>query len=120
MNMNDVKIAGNLTRTPELKTSATGTTFATFTLAVNNTRKKDDVTYLDCIAFGKTAENLVQLTERGNNVMVEGRLSVRSYEDKTGAKRKSTEIIANSFNAITRKAKTAVAASADIDAELPV
>lgn len=120
MNMNEVKVAGNLTRNVELKTAANGLPFATGTIAINNTRKTDDVTYVDFTVFGKTAENLVNITQRGNNVMLEGRLSVRNYETKDGQKRKSTEVIANTFQAITRKPKADAVASEPMLEELPL
>ena len=120
MNLNEVKLAGNLTRPVELKTAANGTVFATGTLAINNIRKENDTTYVDFTVFGKTAENLLKITGQGDNVMIDGRLSIRSYEAKDGSKRKSTEVIVNSFNLVSKaKAKTAAPAAADY-AELPV
>ena len=111
MNLNEVKLAGNLTRPVELKTAANGTVFATGTLAVNNIRKENDTTYVDFTVFGKTAENLSKITGQGDNVMIDGRLSIRSYEAKDGSKRKSTEVLANNFNLVSKaKPKTAVAA----------
>jgi single-strand DNA-binding protein len=113
LNMNQVTIAGNLTRDAELKTGTSGKVFATGTVAINDTRDRSKVDYVDFIVFAETAENLAKITQKGNNVLLTGRLSVRSYTDKDGNKRKSTEVIAETFQAITRKPKADAAAPAE-------
>jgi len=112
MNMNKVEIAGNLTRDLEVVTAASGKAFSKGTIAVNDMKNRDNVEYVDIIAFGEVGANLAKVTGSGNNVLVEGRLSVRPYTDKDGNKRKSTEVIVESFQAITRKPKAAAAVTA--------
>lgn len=111
LNINEIKISGNLTRDPETLTLPDGKTLTKFTLAVNDAVNREATpTYVDFVAFGVTGENLVKVAGRGHNIFVEGRLSVRPYETKDGAKRKSTEVIVGTFQALTRKPKAAVAA----------
>ena len=111
LNKNSVEIAGNLTRDIEVVTSAAGKSISKFTLAVNDIRNGKDAVYIDCVAFGEVGANIAKVTEKGNNVLVEGRLSVRPYTDKDGNKRKSTEVIVDTFQAITRKPKAAATAA---------
>lgn len=112
LNKNSVEIAGNLTRDIEVITPQSGKAISKLTIAVNDVRDRKNVDYIDCVAFGEVGANLAKVVEKGNNVLVEGRLSVRNYEDKDGKKRKSTEVIVNSFQAITRKPKAAATAEA--------
>lgn len=111
LNLNKVEIAGNLTRNPETVPTTGDKTLTKFTLAVNDPINRDaEPTYVDFVAFGQTGTLIESLTEKGNNLHVEGRLSVRNYEDKDGNKRKSTEVVVATFQALTRKAKVEAAA----------
>ena len=97
-------ITGNLTRDPELRTTTSGTNVCSFSVAVNRTYKgsdgenKEDVSYIDCVAWGKLGEVIAQYAKKGSGVLVSGRLSQRSYEGKDGVKRSRTEIVAEDFN----------------------
>ncbi len=99
-------IAGNLTRDPELRSTPSGSSVCSFSVAVNrvyrdgNGEQKEDVSFIDCSAWGKLGEMINQYAKRGSGVLVSGRLSQRSFEDKTGAKRSRTEIVAEDFNFI--------------------
>ncbi len=87
---------GRLTRQPELRvTPNTGTQVTNFTLAVDRPPKDGQKTadFLDCVCFGKTAENLCKYMDKGKQVAVEGRLQSRVWETKDGSKRKTTEVI---------------------------
>ncbi|MCL4145364.1 UNVERIFIED_CONTAM: hypothetical protein GTU68_029866 [Idotea baltica] len=66
--------------------------------------KVTDTQWHTVIAWGKMAENLSRIVEKGNELAISGKLVHRSYEDKTGAKRYVTEVIANDFLQITKKA----------------
>jgi len=113
LNINNAKIAGNLTRDPETVQLPGDKTLTKFTLAVNDAVNRDaEPTYVDFVAFGQTGTLIESLTEKGNNLYVEGRLSIRNYTDKDGNKRKSTEIVVGSFQALTRKAKATAEAAA--------
>ena len=99
-------ITGNLTRDPELRTTTNGTNVCSFSVAVNRTYKgadgenKEDVSYIDCVAWGKLGEVISNYAKKGSGVLVSGRLSQRSFEGKDGIKRSRTEIVAEDFNFI--------------------
>ena len=98
-------ITGNLTRDPELRTTPNGASVCSFSVAVNrvyrdsNGEQKEDVSFIDCSAWGKLAEMISQYAKKGSGVLVSGRLDQRSWEDKTsGQKRSRVEIVVEDFN----------------------
>ena len=97
-------ITGNLTRDPELRTTTSGSSVCSFSVAVNRTFKggdgenKEEVSYIDCVAWGKLGEVIANYAKKGSGVLVSGRLSQRSFEGKDGVKRSRTEIVAEDFN----------------------
>lgn len=98
-------ITGNLTRDPELRTTPNGSNVCSFSVAVNRTyrdangEQKEEVSYLDCSAWNKLGEMIAQYAKKGSGVLVSGRLSQRSWEDKTdGKKRSRVEIVVEDFN----------------------
>lgn len=100
MNFNKVILCGNLTRKPELKTLDNGTIITSLTIAINqvwkdgNGQKKESTDFLDVTVFGKQAESCAQYLEKGQTVMVEGRLKNRAVEDR-GEKRYKTGVLAD-------------------------
>lgn len=125
-------ITGNLTRDPELRTTPNGATVCSFSVAVNRTyrdgagEQKEDVSFIDCSAWGKLAEVINQYAKKGTGVLVSGRLSQRSWEDKDGNKRSRVEIVAEDFNFLSNRAdgtssysNTADEAPADIPDDIP-
>lgn len=99
MNFNKVILAGNLTRDPESAVTNSGNAVVNFSIATNRYyttqggEKKQDTEYHDVVFFGRTAENISKYLSKGSNVLIEGRLQTRSWEDKNGNTRKNTEII---------------------------
>ena len=100
-------ITGNLTRDPELRTTPNGASVCSFSVAVNrvykdsNGEQKEDVSYIDCSAWGRLAEMISQYAKKGSGVLVSGRLDQRSWEDKNGGgKRSRVEIVVEDFNFI--------------------
>ena len=98
-------ITGNLTRDPELRTTPNGASVCSFSVAVNrvyrdsNGAQKEDVSFIDCSAWGKLGEMIGQYAKKGSGVLVSGRLSQRTWEDKnTGQKRSRVEIVVEDFN----------------------
>ena len=98
-------ITGNLTRDPELRTTPNGASVCSFSVAVNRVYKdtsgeqREDVSYIDCSAWGKLGEMINQYAKKGSGVLVSGRLDQRSWEDKTsGQKRSRVEIVVEDFN----------------------
>lgn len=92
--INTVLCAGNLTRDPEMR-ALPSTSVVSFTLAMNRKwtdksgEKKEEVTFIDCEAWGKTAELVDQYCSKGKNVLVEGRLKQDTWDDKETGKRQS-------------------------------
>jgi hypothetical protein len=91
---------GRMTRDPELRYTSSGKAYANFTLAVQKT--KDEAEFIDCVAWEKTAENIAEYFRKGNRILIQGRLSVNSYE-QNGEKRKFTRVLANSFGFVDSK-----------------
>ncbi len=90
---NRIILVGNLTRDPEIRYTQSGKSVTKFTLAVNNPRNKEETTFVDIIAWEKLGETCNTWLKKGSNTLVEGRLVIRSYDDKDGNKRKATEVV---------------------------
>ena len=88
-------ITGNLTRDPELRSTPSGNSVCSFSVAVNrvykdtNGEQKEDVSFIDCSAWGRLGEMIAQYAKKGTGVLVSGRLSQRSWEDKNGGGKRS-------------------------------
>lgn len=98
--MNKVILKGRLTRDIEMRTTTTGKSVGTFSLAVDRRFKQDgqpDADFIPCVAWGKTAEVMAQYLSKGRETLVEGRMQIRNYDDKDGYKRYVTEVIIDSF-----------------------
>lgn len=97
-------IAGNLTRDPEMRTTPNGATVCSFSVAVNRVfrdssgNQQEDVSFIDCVAWGKGGELINQYAKKGTGILVSGRLEQRSFETKDGQKRSRTEIVMEDFN----------------------
>jgi single-strand DNA-binding protein len=102
MNLNKVQLAGRLTRDPEIKYTQGGTAIADFSMAVSRFWKNDkgenqeEVDYIDCTAFGRTAETIQKHLGKGRAVYVEGRLKLEQWE-KDGQKRSKLKVVAESM-----------------------
>ena len=100
MPVNVVVLAGNVTRDPELNTTAAGTHILRFGIAVNDRVKDasgewhDKANFFDCVMFGNRAESLARFMRKGLKITVSGRLSYSQWE-KDGQKRSKVEVIAN-------------------------
>ncbi len=92
--LNKVFLLGNLTRDPELRQTANGTSVCNFSIAVNEGfGDKKKTSFFNIQSWQKTAEACAKYLAKGRPVLVEGRLQNRSYE-KDGQKRTVTEIVA--------------------------
>lgn len=105
---NRVQLIGNLGRDIELKTAASGKTYAKFTLATNDRYKGADgeqvvnTQWHNLTAFGVTAKNMAKLLAKGSEVVVEGKLTYNQYEDKNGTTRYITDIIVGDFKTLSK------------------
>lgn len=98
---NKVILAGNLTRDPQVRFLANEQAVANFGLAINRRYKsgnemKEEVTFVDCEAWGRTAELVGQYLTKGRACLVEGRLKLDSWDDKDGQKRQKLKVVADS------------------------
>jgi len=103
-NFNKVILAGNLTRDPELRYTPKGLAIAKLGLAINRTWKneagetKEEATFVDVDAFGRTAEVIGQYLKKGRPILVEGRLRLDTWDDKqTGQKRSKLGVVLENF-----------------------
>ena len=107
--VNKVILVGHLGGDPESRFTPGGTDVATFSIATNESRKNSDGNWEDhtewhrCVLFGKQAEFAGEYVKKGQMVYVEGRLQTRSWEDKEGMKRYSTEVVGNAFTTLGRR-----------------
>lgn len=101
-------IIGNLTRDPELRTTASGQSVTSFGVATNRQwtnqagQKQEQVEFHNIVAWGKLAEICQQYLGKGRKVYVEGRLQTREWEGQDGHKRQRTEIIAENMIMLDR------------------
>lgn len=109
---NKIIIVGNLTRDVELKYLPSGSAVATLGLASNRRYKKqdgsqvDEVCFVDVELFGRTAEVANQYLKKGSQILIEGRLTFRTWSDQSGAKRSKHTITAESMQMLGSKNQT--------------
>lgn len=97
MDYNKVILIGRLTRKPEMRHTASGTAIVNMCVAVNRRLGKDDkqeVTYIDVNAWGKTAEFCERYFDKGAAILVEGRLTQEKWTDKQGQNRSALKVTA--------------------------
>ena len=93
--INQVIIMGRLTRDPEMRTTTTGKSIASFSLAVDRGGQDDQADFFDVTAWEKLGELVNQYLSKGRRCLVQGRLRQDSWDDKdTGKKRSKIEIVA--------------------------
>jgi single-strand DNA-binding protein len=93
--INQVILMGRLTRDPEVRTTTTGKTIASFSLAVDRGGQEDAADFFDITAWEKLGELVSQYLSKGRRCLVQGRLRQDSWDDKeTGKKRSKVEVVA--------------------------
>ncbi|MEK9173938.1 MAG: single-stranded DNA-binding protein [Patescibacteria group bacterium] len=103
MNVNKVILVGRLTRDPEIRTTPTGQSVATISMATNSFwtdksgQKQDKTEFHNVVLWGRQAEIASQYLTKGQECYIEGRLQTRAYTAKDGAERRTTEVIAESM-----------------------
>jgi single-strand DNA-binding protein len=99
MDLNKVFILGRLTADPSLRTTSSGTPVGSFSVATNrvwndkNGMKQEETEYHNVVVWGRQAEIANQFLKKGGLVLIEGRLRTRTWQDKQGQNRRTTEII---------------------------
>jgi len=110
--LNKAMLIGNLTRDPELRSTPSGQSVASFAIATNRAwndaagQLQKAVEYTDIVAWGKLAEIASQIMKKGRRVYVEGRIQTRNWEGQDGVKRYKTEVIASDLIVLDRPQST--------------
>ena len=105
-NLNKVILGGRLTETPELKTTPTGVSVTTFSIAVNRKYNKDQqqqTDFINCVAWRNTAEFISKYFQKGSSICVSGAIQTRSWTDNNNNKRYTTEVIVDEANFVDSK-----------------
>lgn len=112
MDLNKVTIIGNLVRDPEARSLPSGQPLSTFTIATNRqwrdakTRElKEAAEFHPVVAWGKLAEIITKYVKKGSKVYVEGRLASRKWQDRSGQKRSTTEVVAENLIMLGHRTK---------------
>ena len=96
---NKVQLIGNLGNDPEIINLESGKTLAKFSIATNESYKNaqgekvTDTQWHNIVAWGKTAQIVEKYVAKGKEIAIEGKLTTRSWEDKDGTKRYTTEVV---------------------------
>lgn len=93
--LNRIDIMGRITRDPELRRTNSGKAVASFTVAVDRDFGEKETDFIDCVAWGNTAEFISKYFTKGGMIVVSGRLQIRSWNDKDGNKRRTAEVVAD-------------------------
>ena len=109
MGINSVSVTGNLTRDPELKATAGGSSVLSMGVAVNDRRRnpqtgnwEDYPNFVDCVVFGNRAEALSRILAKGAKVAVHGRLRQDRWQDQDGRNRSRIEVVADEVDLMQR------------------
>lgn len=108
--LNRTTILGNVTRDPETRTTTTGQTVVSFSVATSRRWKdqasgelKEATEFHNCVAWAKLAQTVGTYVRKGSKLYVEGRLQTRSWDDPSGVKKYRTEIIADNVILLDKK-----------------
>ena len=105
-NYNKVILLGNLTRDPQLSYTPNQTAVVDFGLATNRKwtaadgQQREEVCFVDCCAFGRSAENINKYCQKGRPLLIEGRLTFDSWQAQDGTKRNKLKVTVESFQFI--------------------
>jgi len=108
--LNSAIIMGRLVADPELRTTQSGTNVTTFTVAVERRFQKQgeekQTDFIDVVAWQQKADFVTRFFHKGSMIAVQGSIQTRTYEDKSGNKRKSVEVVADNISFTGSKAET--------------
>ena len=112
--INQVVVVGRLTRDPESKLLQANKILAVFSIACNysstkNGEKTKETSFFNCAAFGKIGETVSKLCHKGDRIGITGRLIQKIWQDKTGQKRQSVEIIVERIQFLNEKSEAGAA-----------
>lgn len=105
--MNKVILIGRLARDVELRATSTNKSVASFTMAVNRPYnpniKQQETDFINCISWGKQAENLHKYCQKGSQIAIEGRIQTRNYTDRDGSRKYVTEVLCDNITFLGSK-----------------
>lgn len=108
MAFNKVVLLGNLTADPETRTTPSGQSVTSFSLAINRTwndaggNRQEATSFINCTAWGARGETIARYVGKGRQLLVSGRLEQRSWDDKeTGKKRSAIDVIVEEFSFVS-------------------
>lgn len=108
--MNSVQLLGRLTRDPDVRYTDSGSTIARFSIAVDRRFKQEGgetADFINCIAFGKTAEFIEKYFTKGLKIALNGRIQTGSYTNKDGVKVYTTDVVAENVEFAESKGNNA-------------
>ena len=121
---NRVYLIGNLVKDPEMRNIGSSNKVTNFTIAVNRHwtgpegQKSEEVSFVDCVSYGKRAETIDKYLSKGRKIFVEGRLKQEKWEDKTTKKMQSRiRVVVEAFHFMDSKKDSEAPVSACIPAE---
>lgn len=115
-NLNRIILAGRLTADPEARTTLEGLPMTKFRLAVD--RPQGGADFIDIVTWRRLAEVSSDYLKKGQLVLVEGRIQIRSFEDQTGQRRWVTEVVAKDMKMLEKSKMGTVNEEIVDDAEL--
>lgn len=101
--INSITLLGNLTKDPETRTTMSGKTVTTFTLAVNSYNNRAD--FIPCVAWEGIGETIARNVSKGRQLAVSGQIHSRNFEDSAGNKRTALEVNVEDFAFCGKKEK---------------
>lgn len=114
--LNSAIIMGRLTADPELRTTGTGVSVTSFSVAVDRRFQRQgeekQTDFINVVAWRQTAEFVSRYFRKGSMIAVQGSIQTRNYEDKNGNKRTAVEIVADNVSFCGSKAETGTAGAA--------
>ena len=113
--INNVVLMGRLTADAVLRTTTSGTSVASFTVAVDRNYKEKQTDFINIVAWKNTAEFVSKHFHKGDMIAIAGSIQTRNYEDKNGNKRTATEVIANNVSFCGGKTERKEEPKIDID-----
>ena len=105
--MNKVFLLGRLTAKPELRYTPSNTAYSRFSVAVDRRIARQDGTretdFINCVAWGKTAENIARFFDKGRQICIDGSIRTGSYTAQDGTKRYTTDVNVDNFDFVDKK-----------------
>lgn len=101
--INNVTLVGRLTADPKSKEAKNNLAISNFSIAITTNAKVDKTLFLNCVAFGKNAENINKYFKKGNLIGLTGSLQSNSYQNKEGQNIEKIEVLVNTFTFLETK-----------------